>query len=171
MALQSATGYVRKSISTGFDEKSITVNWMTFNTIDWRESNPSQVWKGVEMQGSHTFDLSIKETQINHNTDESEEVTIGYMPQTRDQAELLLKDLNVKGASFALVNLTIEGEIKKDIVPIWGPDIKIATGQKYRFYSGTWNDYESLTDHFSDVNFTPDKSINLWKSLKTTTLK
>jgi len=119
MALQSSTGYVRMSISTGFDETKLTVNWMTFHNSNWRENNPRRVWAGIVEIGSHTFDLSIKETQLmeldepyedqegNLITHENQEVVIGYLPQSMDQAHELLRNLSGKDCNFKAVNFQI----------------------------------------------------------------
>jgi len=97
MALQTNTGYVRINISTGMDQKHLTVNWLTFHNSNWRENNPQRVWQGIVENGSHTFDLAIKD----------DENIIGYLPQTLDQAHELLKNLNVKEAKFKGINWQI----------------------------------------------------------------
>ena len=107
MALQSSTGYVRASINTGWDEASLTVNWMCFHNSNWRENNPRRVWAGIVEVGSHTFDLAINETQANTETGEEEEVVIGYMPQSMETAHELLKNLSGKDCNFKSVNFQI----------------------------------------------------------------
>jgi len=104
MALQSSTGYVRFAISTGFDETSLTVNWMTFHNSNWRENNPRRVWQGIAEIGSHTFDLSIKSTQLNPETGEEEEIVTGYLPQSMEQAHELLRNLSGRDCDFKRVN-------------------------------------------------------------------
>lgn len=176
MALQSSTGYVRLSISTGFDETTLTVNWLTFDTTDWRESNPKRVFSGVVESGSHTFDLAIKETQSvpienpekGGPTHEDVEVIIGYLPQTMDQAYLLIQNLSVKEADFASVKFSnteqSEGEPVKEIYPFWQPDMKMLAGKVVRFYDGEeWKDYEVLQDHASEVGLEPSKATDFFK--------
>lgn len=107
MSLQSATGYVRFAISTGMDEKYLTVNWLTFHNSNWRENNPQRRWAGIVENGSHTFDLAIKESQINPETQESEEVVIGYLPQSMEQAHELLRNLSGKDCNFKGVNFQV----------------------------------------------------------------
>ena len=177
MALQSSTGYVRIAISTGYDETKLNVNWLTFATTDWRESNPSQVWIGIEMQGSYQFDLAIKETisvpleepyeQDDNGEDithEDQEITTGYLPQSREQAEELLRNLSVKGADFASVNF-YDGneEIPQEIVPLWKPDLNVKEGEKYAFYTDEWRTYIVLQDHTTQLNWTPDRANTLWE--------
>lgn len=107
MALQSSTGYVRFSISTGFDETTLTVNWLTFHNDNWRENNPRRVWQGIAELGSHTFDLAIREIQANPETGEDEEVITGYKPQSMETAHELLRNLSGKDCNFAGVNFQI----------------------------------------------------------------
>lgn len=106
MALQSGSGYVRFSISTGMDDKSLTVNWLTFHNSNWRENNPRRVWQSIVENGSFTFDLSIKETQINAQGEE-EEIITGYLPQSMEQAHELLRNLSGKDCNFKGVNFQI----------------------------------------------------------------
>lgn len=177
MALQSSTGYVRIAISTGYDETKLNVNWLTFATTDWRESNPSQVWVGVEMQGSHSFDLAIKEIitvslpepyeqdedgeDITH---EDQEITTGYLPQSREQAEEMLRNLSVKGADFASVNFySGNEEVPQDIIPLWKPDLNVKEGDKHQFYTDDWETYVVLQDHTTQLNWTPDRATTLWE--------
>lgn len=107
MALQSSTGYVRFSISTGFDDKYLTVNWMTYHNSNWRENNPRRVWQGIAEIGSHTFDLAIKETQINQETGEEEEIITGYLSQSMEQAHELLRNLSGRDCNFKAVNFQV----------------------------------------------------------------
>jgi hypothetical protein len=107
MALQTSTGYVRIAISTGFDESKLTVNWLTFHNSNWRENNPRRVWQSINENGSHTFDLAIKEKQLNSETSEEEEIITGYLPQSMEQAHELLKNLNVNDARFANINFQV----------------------------------------------------------------
>ena len=93
MALQTSTGYVRFSISTGMDETTLTVNWLTFHNSNWRENNPRRVWQTITDNGSYTFDLS--------------DGNGGYLPQTMETAHQLLKDLNVRDANFKAINFQI----------------------------------------------------------------
>lgn len=119
MALQASTGYVRFAISTGFDEKTLTVNWLTFHNSNWRENNPRRVWQGIAENGSHTFDLAIREKQQvelsqpyqdeqgNLITHEEQEVIIGYLPQSMEQAHDLLKNLSGRDCNFKAVNFQV----------------------------------------------------------------
>jgi hypothetical protein len=107
MALQSSTGYVRLAINTGFDEAYLTVNWMCFHNANWRENNPRRVWAGIVEIGSNTFDLAIKETQINPESEEEEELVIGYLPQSMETAHELLRNLSGKDCNFKSVNFQI----------------------------------------------------------------
>jgi hypothetical protein len=119
MALQSSTGYVRISISTGFDESTLTVNWMCFHNSNWRENNPRRVWAGIVEIGSHTFDLALKETQTieldqpyqDKNgkliTHEIREVTVGYLPQSMETAHELLRSLSGKECNFKSVSFQV----------------------------------------------------------------
>ena len=104
MALQTSTGQVRLSINTGFDQGTLTVNWMTFRPGNWRELNPQRVWAGIVEIGSNTFDLAIKETQTNPETGQEEEVITGYLPQSMEQAHELLRNLSGRDCNFRAVN-------------------------------------------------------------------
>lgn len=95
------------SINTGFDEAYLTVNWMCFHNDNWRENNPRRVWAGIVEVGSHTFDLAIKETQINSDTGEEEEIITGYLPQSMETAHELLKNLTGKDCNFKSVNFQV----------------------------------------------------------------
>ncbi|MDO9554522.1 hypothetical protein [Rhodonellum sp.] len=106
MALKTSTGYVRFAISTGMDEKTLTVNWLTFHNDNWRENNPRRVWQGIVENGSHTFDLAIKEKHINSEGQE-EEIILGYLPQSMDQAHELLRNLSGKDCNFKSINFQI----------------------------------------------------------------
>lgn len=119
MALQASTGYVRFAISTGMDEKTLTVNWLTFHNSNWRENNPRRVWQGIAENGSHTFDLAIREKQQvelpqpyqdeqgNLITHEEQEVIIGYLPQSMEQAHELLRNLSGRDCNFKAVDFQI----------------------------------------------------------------
>jgi len=161
MALQNSIGYVRLSINTGFDEKTMSVNWMTFSNTDWKESNPERVFSDILETGSCGFDLSVKD---------GEEI-IGYLPQSMEQAHLLLKEMNIKGAQFAnyefeIIEVEINGETKveQELNPLWSPDLKIQTGEVYQFFDGeSWGDYECLQDHASTKELVPNKATEYWK--------
>tara|TARA_R110002020_G_scaffold475112_1_gene708654 strand:+ start:41172 stop:41453 length:282 start_codon:yes stop_codon:yes gene_type:complete len=89
---------------------------MTFHNSNWRENNPRRVWQGIAENGSATFDLAIKEVvalelgepytdlQGNLVTHEFQEVIIGYLPQSIEQAHELLRNLDVKEGKFKGVN-------------------------------------------------------------------
>ena len=101
MALQTSTGYVRiVDVSLGSDNTTLTVRWLTFHNSNWRENNPQRRWTSIIENGSHTFDLAIREKQINPETGEEEEIIIGYKPQSIEQAHLELMELSVKEANF-----------------------------------------------------------------------
>lgn len=116
MALQTSTGQVRLSINSGFDNASLTVNWLTFRPGDWRELNPQRVWSSIVEIGSNTFDLAIRERQQvplarpytdeqgNLITHEEQEVIIGYLPQSMEQAHILLKNLIGRDCNFKSIN-------------------------------------------------------------------
>jgi hypothetical protein len=103
MALQTSTGQVRLSINNGFDQTSLTVNWLTFRPGDWRELNPQRVWASIVETGSHTFDLAIRETVTNEQG-ETEEVITGYLPQSMETAHDLLSNLSGRDCNFRTVN-------------------------------------------------------------------
>lgn len=120
MALQSSTGYVRIiDVRLGSDNTTLTVHWLTYHNSNWRENNPRRVWQGILENGSHTFDLSIKESQIveleepyedqqgNLITHENKDVVIGYLPQTLEQAHELLRNLSGKDCNFSSVNFQV----------------------------------------------------------------
>lgn len=106
MALQTSTGYVRFSISTGMDETTLTVSWLTFHNDNWRENNPRRVWSSISENGMITFDLAIKETQINE-AGESVEVITGYLPQSMETAHELLRNHSGKDCNFKSINFQI----------------------------------------------------------------
>ena len=108
MALQSSTGYVRiTNVSLGADNTTLTVSWLTFHNSNWRDNNPRRVWQGIVENGSHTFDLSIKETQTNPATGEEEEIIKGYLPQSIEQAHELLRNLGGRDCNFKAVNFQV----------------------------------------------------------------
>jgi hypothetical protein len=119
MALQTSTGQVRLSINTGFDQASLTVNWMTFRPGNWRELNPQRVWSSIVEIGSNTFDLAIRERQQvplaqpysdeqgNLITHEEQEVITGYLPQSMETAHELLRNLTGRDCNFRTVNWQI----------------------------------------------------------------
>mgnify|MGYP003642026066 FL=1 len=107
MALQTSTGYVRiTNISLGADNTTLTVSWLTFHNSNWRENNPQRRWSGINENGSYTFDLAIKEIQLNENGEETEIIT-GYLPQDIPTAHELLRNLDVKEAKFKGINFQI----------------------------------------------------------------
>lgn len=107
MALQTSTGYVRiTNVSLGADNTTLTVNWLTFHNSNWRENNPQRRWSGITENGCYTFDLAIKETQLNEQGEEVEVVT-GYKPQTMEQAHEELRNLSGKDCNFKGVNFQI----------------------------------------------------------------
>lgn len=109
MALSTSTGYVRiTNVSLGADNTTLTVNWLTFHNSNWRENNPQRRWATIMENGSHTFELAIKEMQLNEQGEEVEVIT-GYKPQTMEQAHeelrnLAGKDCNFKSVSFQVVD-------------------------------------------------------------------
>ena len=120
MALQTSSGYVRiTNVSLGSDNTTLTVNWLTFHNSNWRENNPRRVWQNILENGSHTFDLAIKEIQSveletpkqddegNIVTHEDQEVIIGYKPQSIEQAHIELMNLDAKEAKFSAINWQI----------------------------------------------------------------
>jgi len=120
MALQTSTGYVRiTNVSLGADNTTLTVSWLTFHNSNWRENNPQRRWSGIIENGSHTFDLAIKEKQMvplehpyedeqgNLITEEEQEVIIGYKPQSIEQAHEELRNLSGKDCNFKGVNWQI----------------------------------------------------------------
>jgi hypothetical protein len=107
MALQTSTGYVRiVNVSLGQDNKILNVHWMTFRNSNWQELNPERRWTNISENGSYTFDLSIKEKQLNEQGEEVEVIT-GYLPQTLEQAHELLRNLSGKDCNFKAVNFQI----------------------------------------------------------------
>jgi len=107
MALKTSTGYVRLiDISLGSDEKTLTVNWMTFQNENWRESNPRRMWQSISESGLAVFDLAIKEIQVNEKGENIEVIT-GYKPQTAEVAHELLKNLSGKDCNFKAINWQI----------------------------------------------------------------
>lgn len=116
MALQTSTGYVRLSMSTGMDETTLTVNWLTFHSANWRENNPQRRWAGISENGMITFDLTIKEKQIvnivedeagNVISSEEQDVIIGYLPQSMETAHELLRNHSGKDCNFKSVNFQV----------------------------------------------------------------
>lgn len=120
MALQTSTGYVRiTNVSLGADNTTLTVNWLTFHNSNWRENNPQRRWSGIIENGCYTFDLAIKEKQQvqldqpyedeqgNVITHEEQDVIIGYLPQSIEQAHELLRNLSGKDCNFKAVNFQI----------------------------------------------------------------
>lgn len=120
MALQTSTGYVRiTNVSLGADNTTLTVSWLTFHNSNWRENNPQRRWASIMENGSHTFDLAIKEKkqvqleqpyedeQGNLITHEEQDVVIGYLPQTMEQAHELLRNLSGKDCNFKAVNFQV----------------------------------------------------------------
>jgi hypothetical protein len=105
MALQTSTGYVRiTNVSLGADNTTLTVSWLTFHNSNWRENSPQRRWTGIIENGSHTFDLAIREKQTNPETGEEEEIITGYKPQSIEQAHFELMNLDVKEAKFKGIN-------------------------------------------------------------------
>jgi hypothetical protein len=119
MALKTNTGYVRIGFSSGLDGTKLHVNWYTYKNANWREENPYRVWASVSEQGTHIFDLAIKEIKSveldnpyqdelgNIITHEEREVITGYLPQTIEQAHELLKNLLGKDCNFKSINFQI----------------------------------------------------------------
>lgn len=108
MALQTSTGYVRiTNILLGADNKTLTVHWHTFHNSNWRENNPQRRWAGITESGSFTFDLAIKETILNEDSQKSEEIVVGYLPQNTQIAHELLINLSGKDCNFKSVNFQI----------------------------------------------------------------
>lgn len=168
MALQNSIGYVRlTNVSLGADHKTLSVNWLTFASTNWRDENPKGVFDGILESGMFTFDLAIKEK---HG---EEEVVIGYLPQSIVQAHLMLKELNVNGAKFADYNFEITGieidgvkQEEKAIKSLWRPDLKVLTGQKFQFFDGKeWQDYEVIQSHTTQKDWTPNLTPSLFKLL------
>lgn len=140
----------------------MSVNWMTFSTTDWQESNPEKVFSDIVEMGSNTFQLAIKDV----DEETKEETVIGYLPQSMEQAHLLLKDLAVKGANFAsykfdITGIEIDGETQEEveIKKIWSPDVNMPKGTESEFFDGqSWKLYVSIQDHVSKKELVPNKS-------------
>lgn len=107
MALKTSTGYVRLAWNPGWDETTLTVNWMTFRNSNWRENNPQRIWSSINENGMYIFDLAIRDIQVNPETGEEEGIVTGYLPQTLEQAHELLRNLSGKDCNFKSVNFQI----------------------------------------------------------------
>lgn len=186
MALQNTIGYVRLTFNPGWDQQFLNVSWMTYSNTDWRESNPSRAFADIVEMGSHTFPLAINEKQQvdldepyedkdgNLITHEEQDVVIGYLPQSMEQAHLLLMNLSVKGAMFTnyhfeITGVEIDGETQEEVElkKLWSPDLKIPKDDIYQFFDGeTWGEYISLQDHASTKELVPNKAVEYWELKK-----
>lgn len=165
MALQTSTGYVRIAISTGFDNEKLNVSWMTFETTDWRESNPKRVFSNIVESGSHSFDLAIKE-KVTNSEGQEEEIVTGYLPQSKEQAYNLLKNLSVNEADFASINWTVTEETgePEEIIQPWMPERKMEVGDKVIFFhNNEWITYEVTRDHVSQRGWEPPRANTLFR--------
>ena len=156
----------------GWDNSQMHVSWLTYDSTDWKESNPSQVFRGIVPNGSHTFDLAIRETQTNSETGEEEEIITDYLPQTVEQAHNLLMNLSTneadfKSVDFEIVGITLENGEKlepKEIVHFWKPDEKVIKGDKRNAFDGKeWVTYEAVQDQTTRPTDHPAISPSLWK--------